>query len=452
MHEHIGIKAPALREFHFIIAEDLVYDGLLSMDDLVVRQGQKVSLVVKIEHREGQLLRNAAALVRLLHKVVERVIHPAKIPLIIKTEPALPGGFRSSLKGSGVLRDQHRGRMECAEPLIHLAQEFDGGLIFSAPLVAHPVDHPADRVHPETVKVILRQPVICCRLHEAGRLPAGINKVPGPPLAVRHVARGILIELRTVVLFQPVIIIGKMRRHEVHDCADPRIVQFIDQLHEVGGGPVAGRRSKKSGLLIAPAAVKRMLRERHELHMGKMELLYVGDQIVRDFIVPVPSVRIILIALPGSHVQFIDAHRPVQIERARLHPFLIRERILVKVPDDRREIRPQLHPESVGVAMLDPSEAAVNDIFIHLSRLCMRDHDLEKTAPLPRGHLPLLPAVKFSDDRHPVCVQREGAEEDSAALLKMRSEPGIRVKSLSLIKFLDIHLPFLSLLGFIRRL
>ena len=123
--------------------------------------------------------------------------------------------------------------------LIHVLQEFNRCLIHSASLIAHPVNDTADRIHTQTVEMILRQPVICRRLHERHDLAPRIDKVACTPFAVRDVACRIFVELRSVILFESIVIICKMRWDEVNDRTDSRVMQLINQLFQLRRCPVA---------------------------------------------------------------------------------------------------------------------------------------------------------------------------------------------------------------------
>ena len=125
------------------------------------------------------------------------------------------------------------------DSLIHILQEFDRCLIHSASLITHPVNDAADRIHTQAVEMILRQPVICRRLHERHDLAPRIDKVAGSPFAVRDVACGIFVELRSVILLESIVIICKVCRDKVDNRTDPRIVQLIDQLFQLRRCPVA---------------------------------------------------------------------------------------------------------------------------------------------------------------------------------------------------------------------
>ena len=114
-----------------------------------------------------------------------------------------------------------------------------------------------------------------------------------------------------------------MCRNKIDNGADARIVQPVNQLLQLRCRAVAGCRREKSCLLISPAPVKRMLGQRHELNVSKMIFFQIRNQIIRDLIVLVPSVRVCVIALPGTQMQLINIQRLIVIESSLLHPLLV---------------------------------------------------------------------------------------------------------------------------------
>ena len=213
--------------------------------------------------------------------------------------------------------------MKSVKALIQLLQEIDGCLVHTALLVSHPVDNAAYGIHAQTVEMVLGQPVIGRGHHEAHDFPSGIDKIACSPLTVRDVACRVLVELGAVVFFEGVVVICKMRRDKIDNSADARVVQPVDQLFQLRCCAIAGCWREKSGLLISPASVKRMLGQRHEFNMRKVVLLQICNQIIRNLIILVPTVRVGFISLPGTQMQLINIQRLIVIESSLLHPLLV---------------------------------------------------------------------------------------------------------------------------------
>ena len=119
MDRHIQIQRPRLRELALVIAVHLLHDGRLAVDILVMAERQDVMLVPCIHHREGQLAKIFPALLAGLFKVVQRVVHPAEIPLVVKAEAAVLHRGSDLGEAGRVLGNQDRRGMALLQPLIH---------------------------------------------------------------------------------------------------------------------------------------------------------------------------------------------------------------------------------------------------------------------------------------------------------------------------------------------
>ena len=229
-----------------------------------------------------------------------------------------------------------------------------------------------------------------------------------------------------------------MSGHKIDDCADSRIVQTVDQLLELAGGAVAGGRAEKPGALIAPASVKGMLGERHKLDMGIVVGFHILNQLIRNFFVGIPAVRIRLITAERTQMQLINIQRPVIAAGPLLHPFIISKFILVKIAHDRGKVRAQLHAESIGIAVLHTAVFSVDYIFVHLAGSGIFYKDLIKLEVDRHFHLFLSPVIEFSDDTDLICLRRIGAEHDSS-VLDMGTHIFVSIVKIAVKKFLKIH-------------
>ena len=100
----------------------------------------------------------------------------------------------------------------------------------------------------------------------------------------------VLVEVGAVKLCQSVGIGGKVHRHKVHDDADAHAVAGVDKAGKLGGGAVAAGDGKIAGGLVAPAAVKGMLCQRQQLHMGKVMVQQPGNQLLGQLLIVIPAV------------------------------------------------------------------------------------------------------------------------------------------------------------------
>ena len=89
---------------------------------------------------------------------------------------------------------------------------------------------------------------------------------------------GVLVEVGAVEEAEAVFVRGKVGRHPVQDDADAVLVQVVDEIHEILGSAVAAGGGEVAGGLVAPGAVKGMLHDRQEFHVGKAQALDVLGQ------------------------------------------------------------------------------------------------------------------------------------------------------------------------------
>src|SRR6185295_11087489 len=82
----------------------------------------------------------------------------------------------------------------------------------------------------------------------------------------------VLVEMCAVELRQREGVAWEMRRHPVEYHAEAATVQIVDEPGEILRRPIAMRRGKKSGDLITPRAIERMLRQRHHLDVRETHL------------------------------------------------------------------------------------------------------------------------------------------------------------------------------------
>ena len=123
---------------------------------------------------------------------------------------------------------------------------------------------------------------------------------------------GVLVEVRAVEETQAVRIPGEVRRHPVEDHADARLVQVVDEPHEVLRRAVARARREVAGALVAPRAVERVLHDRHQLDVGEAHALRVLGELGREVAVAEEAVGMIGRAHPGAEVHLVDRLRRVE--------------------------------------------------------------------------------------------------------------------------------------------
>ena len=166
-------------------------------------------------------------------KIIQRIVHPAKIPFIIESQSIVFYRSRHFQKRCRIFCNEHRSRMQFLQSCIHIFHKCKRTRIHAPIRLSLPVNRTADCIHSYSVKMILFQPVICGRLQKAADFPSGIIKISCSPLTVCHITLHILIQLCSIIFCQSIIIRRKMNRNKIHNHADSRLMTFIHQLHQI---------------------------------------------------------------------------------------------------------------------------------------------------------------------------------------------------------------------------
>ena len=201
MHVHIEIEGAQLGALFGVGAPQIVDDGLFAVHHLVVAQGQQVQLVVEVVHAEQQLTVGVRPLPEGGGKIVQRVVHPAHVPLVVKAQAAVLDGSRDLREARRVLGDQNGRRGARLQTGVHALQKFQRRAVDAAVRVALPVDQAGHGIHAQAGGVEHPQPVVGAGLDKAADLTAGVHKVAAAPLALAHRGGGVLIQRRTVKFF-----------------------------------------------------------------------------------------------------------------------------------------------------------------------------------------------------------------------------------------------------------
>ena len=156
-------------------------------------------------------------------------------------------------------------------------------VLISAEFIRHPlpvlfpviqIQHGGNRIHTDAVNVELPYPEQHVGNEEILHLRLAVIENLGAP--VRMLAQPwvwMLKDALPVKLAQPVGIRGKMCGHPVQNHTYACPVQLVYQIHEILRGSVPGRGRVITRHLVAPGAVEGMLRNAHQLHVGKLHFL-----------------------------------------------------------------------------------------------------------------------------------------------------------------------------------
>ena len=293
MRKHVQVERTSLGELPVVVATHLLGHGCLAMDVFVVRERHQVVLVAKVHHREAQLVVAAGAHTRLKLEHFERVVHPAHVPLVVEAQAALLNGTRGARDIGRVLCHKEDARVQRLQAVVHGLNKVQCHVVDAAARVALPIDDAADGVHAQCIDMVGAKPEVVGRLHEAAGLPARIHEVVAAPLAYANRVVGILKEWRAVVVCEAIGVVGEVHGHHVHDHADPRLMQLVDEVHQLRRCAVAAGRGEEAGRLVAPATVKGVLVQRHELDVRVATSGQMLDQRLGNLFVGVPICRVV---------------------------------------------------------------------------------------------------------------------------------------------------------------
>ena len=85
------------------------------------------------------------------------------------------------------------------------------------------------------------------------------------------------VECRSIELCEPVTVLWKVSGNPINDHAEIVLVAIVNEVHKVFGRAVTTGTGEVANRLITPASSERMLRNGHQLDMGKIQFLAVVD-------------------------------------------------------------------------------------------------------------------------------------------------------------------------------
>ena len=271
---------------------------------------------------------------------------------------------------------------------------------------------------------------------------AEVENARRPVRMLVHHRVGHLIAAGAVKFIQAVFVLREVGRHPVEQDADASLMAAVDEFHELLRLAVARGRGIIARDLIAPRGIVGVFRHRHQLDVRIAHLLQVGNEQVGHFLV-IMYVAVPL-ALPRAEVHLIDVHRAVEELALALLAAVggIAPGVALERADDAGVLRRGLHPEAVGVGLIDGGAVGTADkIFIRLSlpRIggeCLPD------AVFDPGHRHILgiPEVPVARDADALRVRRPDAEDVTVyavALFRMAAEEGIGVQLVAVREAFD---------------
>src|SRR5688572_6020537 len=182
------------------------------------------------------------------------------------------------------------------DDVVEVAHELDGFEIFpAAELVGNPfallariieVKHGRDGIDTEAVDVKAFAPEERVGGEEVTDfVPAIIEDERAPILVGAFAWIFVLVKRSAVEAGEGPFVARKMSGHPIDDHADAAFMERVDEVLKIIRRAVAAGSRVKAGDLITPRWIKGMLRNRHEFHMGEIQLTEVIDERAGHFAV-----------------------------------------------------------------------------------------------------------------------------------------------------------------------
>ncbi len=239
--EHVGVEQPQVGCLLPVVARHFAPQGVFAVHHLVVGEGERVVFGERPAEGPGQVAVVVLAVDRLLARVLERVVHPAHVPLVEEAEAAVLGGGGDAGPGGRLLGQHDRLGVLVVDVLVGVLEEADGAQVFAAAVhvgrpVALPrvvaVEHGSDRVDPEAVHVVLVHPEEGIGEEKiAHAVLAEVEDARAPVRMLPHERVLVFEEVRAVKVGEPLRVRGEVAGHPVHDNTDPALMQRVDEVH-----------------------------------------------------------------------------------------------------------------------------------------------------------------------------------------------------------------------------
>ena len=301
-----------------IIARHLVNQRALAMYHLVMRQRQNEVLGESVSKAESKVVMHTLAEERVGLHIFDRVVHPAHIPLEVKSQTVFFDRMGNLGECGRFLSDGQNAGESGVQIMVKAFEELD---CLEVPVAAVDIGHPAavllaviqiqhrsDRIDSETVDMVPVHPVCSRRNQEGHDLTAAIVKDHRTPVRVFTLTGiGVFIAGCTVKPSETVRIPREMCGNPVHQNTDTGLMAAVNKTHQHFRGSIPGSRREIAGDLVSPRAVERVFRQRHQFDMGITHLLNIRNQLIGQAFIIQRIAR--LKPSPASGVHLIDIHR-----------------------------------------------------------------------------------------------------------------------------------------------
>ncbi len=236
---------------------------------------------------------------------------------------------------------------------VQLAQEINRFKIFaSAKLIGHPlavvsgivaIQHGRDGIHTQAVDVEGLEPVQRVGQQEvADFVPAVIEDERAPVLMFALTGIGMFVQRGPVEARESVRVLREVSGHPVENHADTGEMTGIHKRAKFIRRAESTRRRKKSGDLVAPRRIVRMLHDGHQFDVRKSEPGDVRNQFVRQFPPRQRSIAVFRLPPPRPGMHLVNGHRGIKSHpssRAGINPLGVLPRMPAEVGGDGRGLR-----------------------------------------------------------------------------------------------------------------
>ncbi|MFK4686340.1 hypothetical protein ABIF39_008097 [Bradyrhizobium diazoefficiens] len=423
MAEHEAVIGTQVREALPFVAGHAAQDRALAVHDLVMRQRQDEIFREGIVQAEQDLAVMMLAMNRILADVVQRVVHPAHVPLVAEAEPAEFDRARDLRPRRGFFRRRGCLRKAGEQFGVEAAQERDRlDVLPSAILVRNPgagrtavveIEHRCDGIDAQAVDRVALQPEQRVRHQEVRHFGAAVIVDQRAPVEVPALQRvGVLVERGAVEAAEPVRIVREVTGHPVEQHADAFAVAGVDQRGKIFRRAEPAGRCIEAGRLIAPGAVERVLADGEEFEMGEPHVAGIGRQLLGQLAVGEPF--IVALAPPRAEMDLVDRHRRrqrIDAVRRRARPRQVR-----LVEHDGGRLRTHLARERHRIGFQRQLMAVRPDHveLVVIAPLGVRDEQFPIAAAAhPHRMAPRIPEIEIADDRHAPRIRRQHHEADA---------------------------------------
>ena len=270
MPKHETQVSPQIGKFLPGITGHFVQQRTLAMHHFVVRNRQYKIFTEGVGQAKCQFAVMVLSVHRVARHIGQGVVHPAHVPLVMKTQPSCIGRPRNRRERSGFFSQCDRlGPLVCHH-FVQTFQECDGFKVFASTIdvgyplaclsAVVPIEHGSHGIHPQAIDSKALQPIQRVTNQKIANLGASQVVYERVPVIVKAFARvSIFIQGAAVKLRQAVRVCREVRWHPIEQHTQPALMATCDKSRKSrrGAKPRGGR--IQPNRLIAPGAVKRML-------------------------------------------------------------------------------------------------------------------------------------------------------------------------------------------------